>query len=74
MAKNLRWKVLLILGVIALSVFLFYPPDQKVRRGTLAIRGGAAAGCGADDGTRVGGETGVVVVLARGEGTDWSTS
>lgn len=39
MAKNLRWKVLLILGVIALSVFLFYPPDQKVRLG-LDLKGG----------------------------------
>ena len=39
MAKNLRWKVLVILGVIALSVFAFYPPDQKVRLG-LDLKGG----------------------------------
>jgi preprotein translocase subunit SecD len=39
MAKNLRWKVIVILGVIALSVFLFYPPDQKVRLG-LDLKGG----------------------------------
>ncbi len=39
MAKNLRWKVILILGVLALSVFLFYPPDQKVRLG-LDLKGG----------------------------------
>jgi preprotein translocase subunit SecD len=39
MAKNLRWKVLLILGVIALSVWSFYPPDQKVRLG-LDLKGG----------------------------------
>ncbi|MEO8682457.1 MAG: protein translocase subunit SecD [Vicinamibacterales bacterium] len=39
MAKNLRWKVILILGVIALSVFLFYPPDQKIRLG-LDLKGG----------------------------------
>ena len=39
MAKNLRWKVLVILGVIALSVFAFYPPEQKVRLG-LDLKGG----------------------------------
>lgn len=39
MAKNLRWKLLTILGVIALSVFAFYPPDQKVRLG-LDLKGG----------------------------------
>ena len=33
MAKNLRWKLLTILAVVALSVFAFYPPDQKVRLG-----------------------------------------
>jgi preprotein translocase subunit SecD len=39
MAKNLRWKVLIILGVIALSVFAFYPPDQKISLG-LDLKGG----------------------------------
>ena len=39
MAKNLRWKVLFILGVVALSVWSFYPPDQKVRLG-LDLKGG----------------------------------
>src|SRR5687768_8346180 len=39
MAKNLRWKLLIILGVVALSVFAFYPPDQKVRLG-LDLKGG----------------------------------
>ena len=39
MAKNLRWKVLIILGVVALSVFSFYPPDQKVSLG-LDLKGG----------------------------------
>ena len=39
MAKNLRWKVLIIVGVVALSVFSFYPPDQKVRLG-LDLKGG----------------------------------
>ena len=33
MAKNLRWKLLVIVGVVALSVYAFYPPDQKVRLG-----------------------------------------
>ncbi|HYB94315.1 MAG TPA: protein translocase subunit SecD [Vicinamibacterales bacterium] len=39
MAKNLRWKVLFILGVVALSIFLFYPPSQKVKLG-LDLKGG----------------------------------
>jgi preprotein translocase subunit SecD len=39
MAKNLRWKILVILGVVALSVFAFYPPDQKVQLG-LDLKGG----------------------------------
>jgi preprotein translocase subunit SecD len=39
MAKNLRWKLLVIAGVIGLSVFAFYPPDQKIRLG-LDLKGG----------------------------------
>jgi preprotein translocase subunit SecD len=39
MAKNLRWKLIVILGVIALSVFAFYPPDQKIKLG-LDLKGG----------------------------------
>src|SRR6188768_3683079 len=39
MGKNLRWKLLVILGVVALSVFSFYPPDKKVRLG-LDLKGG----------------------------------
>jgi preprotein translocase subunit SecD len=39
MPKNLRWKVLVILGVIGLSVWSFYPPDQKIRLG-LDLKGG----------------------------------
>ena len=39
MAKNLRWKLLIIVGVVALSVFAFYPPDQKIRLG-LDLKGG----------------------------------
>jgi preprotein translocase subunit SecD len=39
MAKNLRWKLLIIVGVIALSIFAFYPPDQKVKLG-LDLKGG----------------------------------
>ena len=39
MAKNLRWKVLVILGVVALAIFLFYPPDQKIKLG-LDLKGG----------------------------------
>ena len=39
MAKNLRWKVLIIVGVVALAVWSFYPPDQKIRLG-LDLKGG----------------------------------
>jgi preprotein translocase subunit SecD len=39
MAKNLKWKILVILAVIALAVFAFYPPDQKVKLG-LDLKGG----------------------------------
>ena len=39
MAKNLRWKLLVIVAVVAVSVFAFYPPDQKVRLG-LDLKGG----------------------------------
>ncbi|MDP2321347.1 MAG: protein translocase subunit SecD [Acidobacteriota bacterium] len=39
MSKNLRWKVLVILGVTALSIFAFYPPGEKVRLG-LDLKGG----------------------------------
>jgi preprotein translocase subunit SecD len=39
MPKNLRWKALVILGVIALAVWSFYPLDQKVRLG-LDLKGG----------------------------------
>ena len=39
MNKNLRWKVALILSVIALSLWSFYPPSEKVNLG-LDLRGG----------------------------------
>ena len=39
MNKNLRWKIVLIVGVVALSVWSFYPPSQKVNLG-LDLRGG----------------------------------
>ena len=39
MAKNLRWKALFIVGVVALAVFAFYPPQEKVKLG-LDLKGG----------------------------------
>jgi preprotein translocase subunit SecD len=39
MAKNLRWKLLTIVAVVALSIFAFYPPDEKIRLG-LDLKGG----------------------------------
>mgnify|MGYP003450307854 CR=1 FL=1 len=57
MAKNLRWKLLTILGVVVLSVIAFYPPQQKVRLG-LDLKGGVhlvlrvqTAGWATDPGT-----------------------
>jgi preprotein translocase subunit SecD len=37
--KNLRWKLIVILGVVALAVFAFYPPAEKVSLG-LDLKGG----------------------------------
>jgi preprotein translocase subunit SecD len=39
MYKNLRWKLLTIVAVTAVSVWAFYPPGQKVRLG-LDLKGG----------------------------------
>jgi preprotein translocase subunit SecD len=39
MSKNLRWKLLTILGVLALSIWAFMPPQEKVRLG-LDLKGG----------------------------------
>ena len=39
MGKNLRWKILTIVGVTALAVVSFYPPQERVRLG-LDLRGG----------------------------------
>jgi len=39
MTPNLRWKLILIVAVIALSIFAFYPPSQKVNLG-LDLKGG----------------------------------
>ena len=39
MNKNLRWRVIIIVAVIALAVFSFYPPGEKVRLG-LDLKGG----------------------------------
>jgi preprotein translocase subunit SecD len=39
MAKNLRWKIVVILAVIGISVFAFYPPQEKIKLG-LDLKGG----------------------------------
>ena len=39
MKKNLQWKIILVLAVIALSVFLAYPPGKKIQLG-LDLQGG----------------------------------
>ncbi len=39
MKKNLRWKVILTLGIVAIAVYLAYPPGKKINRG-LDLRGG----------------------------------
>ena len=39
MKKNLQWKIILVLAVIALSIFLAYPPGKKIQYG-LDLQGG----------------------------------
>ncbi len=39
MNKNVQWKLILILAVVALSTWSFYPPDRKINLG-LDLRGG----------------------------------
>ncbi len=39
MSKSLRWRVVIILAVIGLAVFAFYPPQEKVKLG-LDLKGG----------------------------------
>jgi preprotein translocase subunit SecD len=39
MNKNVRWRVLAILAVIALSIYAIVPPDQKIKLG-LDLKGG----------------------------------
>jgi preprotein translocase subunit SecD len=39
MKKGLQWKLILTLGVTALSIFLFYPPKDKIKLG-LDLKGG----------------------------------
>ena len=39
MTKNLRWKFLAIVGVVALCAWAVYPPSQKIRLG-LDLKGG----------------------------------
>jgi preprotein translocase subunit SecD len=39
MNKNLRWKLITIGAVIAIAVWLFYPPSQKIKLG-LDLKGG----------------------------------
>jgi preprotein translocase subunit SecD len=39
MNKNLRWKLLIIAAVVGVAVWLFYPPQEKIRLG-LDLKGG----------------------------------
>jgi preprotein translocase subunit SecD len=39
MQKNLRWRILLIVTVVGLSIWAFYPPENKVKLG-LDLKGG----------------------------------
>jgi len=62
--KNLRWKVLVILAVVGLSVWSFYPPGTKVNLG-LDLKGGVhmVLKVRTDDGLRA--ETETVVERLR---------
>ena len=37
--KDIRWRIILIVAVIGLSIWSFYPPDQKIKLG-LDLKGG----------------------------------
>ena len=39
MKKNLRWKVILVLAVVALTLYLSFPPGEKIQLG-LDLSGG----------------------------------
>ncbi|RPH97344.1 MAG: protein translocase subunit SecD, partial [Zetaproteobacteria bacterium] len=39
MDKNLRWRAIAILAVVAISIWGFYPPAEKIKLG-LDLRGG----------------------------------
>ena len=39
MAKNLRWKVLTIIGVLVAALLAVYPPEDRIKLG-LDLRGG----------------------------------
>ncbi len=39
MKKNLRWKVILVIAVIALFIYLAFPPSEKIHLG-LDLQGG----------------------------------
>ena len=39
MNKNVRWRLIVIVGVVALAVWAFYPPQQKINLG-LDLKGG----------------------------------
>ena len=39
MIKNLKWKVLLVVAVVAWAIWMAYPPQEKVRLG-LDLQGG----------------------------------
>lgn len=39
MKKNLQWKVILVVAILALSIFFIYPPSQKIKLG-LDLKGG----------------------------------
>src|SRR5215204_4317666 len=37
--KDIRWRIILIVAVIGLSIWSFYPPDKKINLG-LDLKGG----------------------------------
>lgn len=60
MTKSMGWKLALILGLVALSVFSFSPPSKKVKLG-LDLRGGSHIVMQVETGSAVKNETNLAV-------------
>ena len=59
MPRKVLWKVLLVLGVIAVCMIPIYPPKEKIKLG-LDLQGGAYIVMQVDTGSAIAYETGLI--------------